>query len=156
MSESALGTQVVCQVGLVVRDIAQAAERYSRLFGLPMPEIITTDPYEMARTTYRGQPTQARAKLAFFHMGQVQLELIEPVGGPSTWQRFLEEKGEGVHHIAFIIQDTPAITQRLAELGMPVEQQGYYTGGMYTYIDSSTQLGVILELLENFAEQGAN
>lgn len=151
MSPSALGTHLVCQIGLVVRDIVQAAERYSRLFGLPMPEIITTDPYEVARTMYRGEPTQARAKLAFFQLGQVALELIEPVGGPSTWQRFLEEKGEGVHHIAFVVQNTPAITEALAAMGMPVEQQGYYTGGMYTYIDSARELGVILELLENFA-----
>ncbi len=150
MSEQGLGTNIVCQVGLIVRDIERSAEAYSRVFGIPVPPVIVTDEAKIARTMYRGEPTEARAKLAFFQMGQVSIELIEPIGGPSTWQEFLDAKGEGVHHIAFIIQGTDKVVAYLEGEGINVVQQGKYTGGMYTYVDSEPALGVVLELLENF------
>jgi methylmalonyl-CoA/ethylmalonyl-CoA epimerase len=150
VSTQGLRTQVICQVGLIVRDIVRSAAVYSRVFGVDQPDIITTDEPEIAKTTYRGKPTSARAKLAFFDMGQVTLELIEPIGGPSTWQEFLDENGEGVHHIAFQIKGTEEVVAYLEGQGIGVIQQGHYTGGMYTYTDSTPALGVVLELLENF------
>ena len=150
MPENILGTNQVCQVGLVVHDIEKSLDAYCGVLGIARPKVNITDEYELAKTAYRGQPSYARAKLAFIDMGQVQLELIEPIGEPSTWKEALDEKGEGVHHIAFIVKGTGQVVQKLAEKGMPVAQQGYYTGGMYTYIDSARDLGVVLELLENF------
>jgi methylmalonyl-CoA/ethylmalonyl-CoA epimerase len=145
-----LGTMQVCQVGLVVHDIEKSLDAYCEVFGIPRPPVRITDEYELARAVYRGQPTRARAKLAFIDMGQVQIELIEPVGGPSTWKEALDEKGEGVHHIAFMIKDTAQVVNNLAQKDMPMVQQGHYTGGMYTYVDCIEKLGVTLELLENF------
>ena len=153
MDNRGLGTTVMCQVGLIVRDIERSSEAYSRVFGLPRPEVIVTDGPEIAHTQFRGQPTDARAKLAFFDMGQVSLELIEPIGGPSTWREFLDERGEGVHHIAFTVEGTDEVVAFLAGTGIEVVQQGDYTGGRYTYVDSAPALGVILELLENFESE---
>jgi methylmalonyl-CoA/ethylmalonyl-CoA epimerase len=150
MNDQGIGTNVVCQVGLVVRDIERSIEAYSRVFGVPKPEFIVTDEQKIAHTRYRGEPTDARAKLAFFEMGQVTLELIEPIGSPSTWQEFLDERGEGVHHIAFFVKDTDQVVASLEQNDIAVIQQGDYTGGRYTYVDSASALGVILELLENF------
>jgi catechol 2,3-dioxygenase-like lactoylglutathione lyase family enzyme len=150
MRKRGIGKNVVCQVGLIVRDIETSAGAYSQVFGMSKPKITVTDAPEIARATYKGTPTQAQAKLAFFDMGQVSLELIEPLGGPSTWQEFLDAKGEGVHHIAFMVKGTDKVVARLEEKGIGVVQQGHYTGGMYTYLDSAPRLGVILELLENF------
>ncbi len=90
MSKQELGSNIVCQVGLIVRDIAKSAQAYSQVFGMPKPPVIITDEPDVAKTTYKGEPTNAQAKLAFFQMGQVSLELIEPIGGPSTWQEFLD------------------------------------------------------------------
>jgi len=149
MNSQGIGSNVICQVGLVVRDIEHSIEAYSRVFGVPKPEVILTDGREIAHTQYRGEPTDARAKLAFFDMGQVNLELIEPIGGPSTWHEFLEQRGEGVHHIAFFVKGTDQVVAFLGENGISVIQQGDYTGGRYTYVDSAPALGVILELLEN-------
>ena len=149
MDNAALGTHIVCQVGLIVRDIERSIETYSRVFGIPEPGIVVTDGPEIAHTRFRGEPTDARAKLAFFEMGQVSLELIEPIGGPSTWREFLDEKGEGVHHIAFVVKDTDEAVKFLEGEGVGVMQQGDYTGGRYTYLDSASTLGVVLELLEN-------
>jgi methylmalonyl-CoA/ethylmalonyl-CoA epimerase len=150
MSENILGTDQVCQVGLVVHDIEKALDAYCALLGIPRPAVVVTDAYDKAKTVYRGQPSLAQAKLAFIDLGQVQIELIEPVGVPSTWKDGLDEKGYSVHHIAFNVKDTPQVVEKLTRQGMPAIQQGQYTGGMYTYIDSAKKLGVILELLENF------
>lgn len=151
MAKQNLGSQLMTQIAIVVEDMDAAIETYSRIFGMPKPEPSVTDAAS-ANATYRGEPTQAQAKLAFFKMGQVVIELIEPLGPGSVWQEVLDEKGPGVHHIAFEIKDTDEVTDFLASEGMPVIQQGEYTGGMYTYVDSEPVLGVMLELLENFDE----
>jgi methylmalonyl-CoA/ethylmalonyl-CoA epimerase len=150
MLNSGIGTTTLTQVGIIVRDIEQSIDHYCRVLALPRPTVIITDEYSQAQTLYRGQPTAARAKLAFFNLGQVSLELIEPIGEPSTWKEYLDAKGEGVHHLAFVIQGTDQVVQFLHQQGIAVVQQGYYTGGMYTYLSSEPQLGVALELLENF------
>lgn len=149
MAQSVLGTKVITQIGIIVRDIEKTARAYADLFGMEVPTIQLTDPQDKAKTMYRGAPAEARAKLAFFDMGSLQLELIEPDEHPSTWRDHLEKHGEGVHHIAFQIEGMKERIELLAGQGMPVVQQGQYTGGRYAYIDSIPQLKVMLELLEN-------
>lgn len=150
MTEHPLGNQVVAQIAIVVRDIEAAAERYSKVFGIAKPNIIITDEYDKAQTLYRGEASHAQAKLAFIKFGQVELELIEPIGEPSVWKDVLDQRGEGVHHIAFWVPDSDGAVKYLDSHGAPMIQQGQFTGGMYTYVDSEPVLGVMLELLENF------
>ncbi|MFL5801739.1 MAG: VOC family protein [Roseiflexaceae bacterium] len=149
MTEPALGTTTVTQVGIIVHDIEAKARAWSEILGLPMPSIITTDTLDIAQTAYQGQPTTARAKLAFFHMGQVDIELIEPIGEPSTWKDQLDQHGESLHHIALQVQGMRDKLAYLDSNGIPLVQRGEYTGGRYAYVDGSTQLGCVLELLEN-------
>ena len=151
MSTKGIGTHIVTQIAIVVKDIEKTSEAFSQILGIPKPPVSMTGG-ESARATYRGQPTQAQAKLAFFNFGQVALELIEPMGEGSVWQEVLDQKGEGVHHIAFNVKGTDKVTEYLAEHDIPVIQQGHYPGGMYTYVDSESKSAVMLELLENFDE----
>jgi catechol 2,3-dioxygenase-like lactoylglutathione lyase family enzyme len=145
-----IGTLTITQVGLVVRDIEKTARAFADVFGVPVPPVSLTDSVEQAHTEYKGQPSEARAKLSFFNFGQVSIELIEPVGQPSTWKDFLDEHGEGVHHIAFEIKGMGEQITYLTGKGIPLIQRGDYTGGRYAYTDGAPRLGVILELLENF------
>jgi methylmalonyl-CoA/ethylmalonyl-CoA epimerase len=149
MIEPALGTTTVTQVGIIVSDIEAKARAWSEILGLPMPQIIITDPVDTARTEYRGTRTSARAKLAFFHTGQVDIELIEPIGEPSTWKDHLDQHGDSLHHIAFHVQGMKEKTAYLDSKGLSLLQRGEYTGGRYAYFDGDAQLGCILELLEN-------
>ncbi len=149
MTEPALGTTTITQVGIIVRDIEAKARAWSEILGLPMPEIMITDTYERAQTEYQGKPSDARAKLAFFHMGQVDIELIEPIGEPSTWKDQLDQHGDSLHHIAFQIKGMSEKVAYLDAKGLPLVQRGEYTGGRYAYVDGGVQLGAILELLEN-------
>ena len=100
-----------------------------------------------ANTRYYGEPSSATAKLAFFDMGQVRLELIEPDETPSTWRDFLNAHGPGIHHIAFNVNDMEEATARLGEAGIPTVQTGDFPGGCYAYCDGTARLGAILELL---------
>jgi len=150
---SSLGTRVMVQVAVVVKDIEKSAKAYADVLGVPVPKCELTDSVEKAHTLYRGQPSKAQAKLAFIELQNIVIELIEPVGGPSTWRDFLETKGEGVHHIAFEVKD---MDKRIADLklkGLPLIQSGDYTGGRYAYLDGTAKLALILELLENFPEK---
>lgn len=145
-----LSSRAIVQIGIVVRDIEAVSRAYADLFGVEKPQWFWTDEYERAHTEFYGQPSHARAKLAFFDMGNVQLELIEPDEKPSTWRDFLDNCGEGVHHIAFMIKDMDGEIKKLERHGMRLIQRGDYEGGRYAYIDTRERLKVLIELLENF------
>lgn len=149
MNEPTLGNNIVTQVGIIVRDIESKARAWSEILGLPMPNIIVTDTVDKAQTEYDGKPTIARAKLAFFHMGQLDVELIEPMDSPSTWKDQLDQHGDSLHHIAFVIMGMQEKIAYLDSKGVPLVQRGEYTGGRYAYLDGVAQLGTVLELLEN-------
>jgi len=150
MAENLLGSDIVCQVGVIVRDIDKTSRAWAKLLGIPVPAWHLTDGQDVAHTQYHGQGSPAQAKLAFFNLGQVSLELIEPVGSPSTWQEFLDQHGQGIHHIAFHIKGMDEMITRLEGLGAPLIQRGDYTGGRYAYIDGIPEFAAIIELLENF------
>ncbi len=150
MANNVLGSDIVCQVGIIVRDVEKASKAWAEILGVPVPQWRMTGPADESHIRYRGQATEARAKLAFFNLGQVQLELIEPVGAPSTWAEFLEQHGQGIHHIAFRLKGMDEALVRLEAHGVPLVQRGDYTGGRYAYVDGVPELGAILELLENF------
>lgn len=155
MSQHHLGSTTVAQIAIVVRDIESASQRYAAILGLPVPDIIITAPGLEVHQTYNGEPSDAQAKLAFFQLGQVQLELIEPMGGNSTWQAALDEKGEGVHHIAFWVEGMQRSVDFLKSQNIPMIQRGDMGEGQYAYFDSVASLGVTLELLEQVRETRA-
>jgi len=143
-----LGSNVIMQIGIVVSNIEKTAEDYAKFFGVKTPSINLTGPAEETHTEYKGEPTTARAKLAFFRFKNITIELIQPDGAPSTWYEFLDIKGEGVHHIAFHVKESNAKIDGLVNQGMPLAQKGNFKGGRYAYIDSTGPLKVIIELLE--------
>lgn len=148
-----LGTRLITQIGILVHDIEKTSRAYADFFGLEKPEWFMTDSVERAQTKYRGALSQARAKLAFFDMGSLQLELIEPDHHPSTWRESLDKNGEGPHHIAFVVEGMNDKIAVLERDRMPLLQKGEYTGGRYAYIDTLKDLKVIIELLENDRNQ---
>jgi catechol 2,3-dioxygenase-like lactoylglutathione lyase family enzyme len=144
-----LDSNTVVQIGIIVKDVEKTASAYAEVFGIPKPEVVPIAGDAFANTNYRGRPSTAHGKAAFFDLGPVQMELIEPVGAPSTWEEFLQIHGEGLHHIAFKTQDMGAAREFLASQGMETIQQGGWDGGQYAYVDGASRLGLILELLHN-------
>jgi methylmalonyl-CoA/ethylmalonyl-CoA epimerase len=149
-----LGTKLITQIAILVHDIEKTSKAFGDFLGVEKPQWSITDSVDKAQTQYRGKPSEARAKLAFFDMGSLQLELIEPDHNPSTWRESLDKNGEGPHHIAFEIEGMKDKIAALERNQMPLLQKGEYTGGRYAYIDTLRDLKVIIELLENDKQAG--
>jgi len=146
--QSEIRLREIYQIAFIVRDIEREAKRWADLLGMDVPEIIITDTEDKAHTRFRGAPTPARAKLAFFSFGSISLELIEPVGGPSTWKEVLDKHGEGLHHIAFRVEEIDKILAFLNKKGFTTIQTGDFETGRYTYVDTTPVLKTMIELLE--------
>ena len=150
MEKGILGTKIVTQIGFVVNDIEKTSQAFADFLGVEKPQWSLTDTIDKTHGEFNGQPCPARAKLAFFHVGEIlDIELIEPDETPSVWRNVLYEKGEGVHHIAFVVNGMKEKILALEGNGMKLLQRGEYTGGRYAYIDCVDQLKTIVELLEN-------
>ena len=138
-------------IGIVVKDINASIDHWTQFLGVDTkPNISIAAGNPDNPTQYKGKPSEAQAKLAFFHLDNIQVELIEPIGDtPSSWREFLETKGEGVHHIGFSVK---GLGEQYIDIfgndGMPMVQHGGWNGGEYGYMDSADKLGVIVELLE--------
>ena len=149
MGNPVLGTNLLCQVGILVHDIEKTSKDWAAFLGVEAPQIIVGD-VEQAQAKYLGEPCKACAKLAFFNVGEnVSIELIEPDKNPSTWRHDLDKNGEGFHHIAFIIKGMKEKIEICGKQGFSLLQTGEYTGGRYAYIDANEKLKLVLELLEN-------
>ena len=150
MEKGILGTKIVTQIGFVVNDIEKTSQAFADFLGVEKPQWSLTDTIDKTHGEFNGQPCPARAKLAFFHVGEtLDIELIEPDETPSVWRNVLNEKGEGVHHIAFVVNGMKEKILALEGNGMKLLQRGEYTGGRYAYIDCVDQIKTIVELLEN-------
>jgi hypothetical protein len=145
-----LGTNLLCQVGILVNDIEKTAKEWAAFLGVDVPAINITGAVQDAQTKYLEESSEARSKLAFFNVGEnVTIELIEPDKNPSTWRHDLDQNGEGFHHIAFVIKGMKEKIEICGKNGLKLLQTGEYQGGRYAYIDANEKLKLVLELLEN-------
>ena len=149
-----LGTNVLTQVGFIVRDIEKSKKKFAEFFGVEPPKHFDGGKYEVTQTTVMGKPAPyANCYLAFFNAGpNVAIELIQPNGAKSTWQDFLDEHGEGIHHIAFNVKGMDGKIRACEKFGMKCVQRGKYNdgNGEYSYLDATGDLKCIIELLESY------
>ncbi len=143
------------QVGFVVNNIEETKKKYALLFDCAEPVDFVCGEYSVMQTRVFGEPAPlANSRLAFFDLVPgVQLELIEPNQEPSVWRDHLNKYGEGIHHIAFSVDDaTPVVEKLKEEFGAVVEQEGIYGdgSGRYIYLDLQKDLKCRVELLETF------
>jgi len=136
------------QINIIVRDIHAAAEKWAQIFGVEKPEIRTTKLEGGENYTYRGEPVSCEILCANIEMNGFVLELHQPVGGPSTFQEFLDRHGNGVHHIGFEVGgDRDKVLGHLQDLGFDTNRTlGIYPGSSWTIVDSEDVLGVNLNI----------
>jgi catechol 2,3-dioxygenase-like lactoylglutathione lyase family enzyme len=107
--------------GVVVRDIDQAIAALQTLgigpFAMP-------DGRPWADIAFSGQlhgrPAAWRVKISTASVGAHEIELLQPNGGPSILQEFLDQHGEGVHHIAYLVGDVQSELESLARQGIEI------------------------------------
>lgn len=148
-----LGTSLVAQVGFIVKDVEKTKKNWAEFLGVDIPETQPIGDYAVTQTEYQGEPApNAYCWMAFFDVGPgLQLELIQPNDRPSTWRSYLEEKGEGIHHIAFQVTDSKSAVANAEDAGLKLVQRGVYGDGSgeYNYLDAP-DLKCIIELLEGY------
>ncbi len=131
-------------VGIVVRSIDEALPRYRSLFGLvPAGPVITVAGQGVRLCFLPSGPTPA-----------ARLELVEPVDPGSGVARFLDERGEGLHHVCFSSGDLAADLDALEAHGAELIDRQPRPGadGSVAFIHPRTLSGVLWELLQDDAE----
>ena len=136
----------VQQVSIVVEDMGRAIEYYTSTFGIGPFRVIDID---LEGVLQRGKPTSTKIKVAFAKSGPLQVELIQPVEGKNIYTEFLENKGEGLHHLGFRVDDLDAMLAELAKEGIePVFYKAYPdAGAAFAYLNSDKIGGVMFELI---------
>jgi methylmalonyl-CoA/ethylmalonyl-CoA epimerase len=135
----------VIQVCVVAKDLQKSMERYWNL-GIGPWAIYTFQSPELTNTTLHGKPAKYSMKLAIAMVGNMMLELIQPLEGPSTYKEFLEQKGEGLHHIQLAVANYDQTIAALGKKGIGVLMKGAWKGMSYAYLDTESELGTILEI----------
>jgi 4-hydroxyphenylpyruvate dioxygenase-like putative hemolysin len=145
-------TTKVAQVAIIVRDVDAKAKAWSELLGIEPSKVLVTGPLETTGTEYKGEKTPARLKVAVFDIGGFELEIMEPIDGPSVWRDFLDEHGEGLHHIGLEATGIDGAIASIEAQGMPLVQRAEYKTaydtGRNAYFASEEKLGAMIELNE--------
>ena len=141
----------VFQIAFVVNDLEEALERYSAALNAAPWRCYTLGAKGHEVCDYHGGPTSFSSRLAL-NDTTPQLELIEPVRGPSAHQDWLEERGEGPHHLGIIVESVTAAVNQAAAAGYEAVQSGSGIGpgrdGSWAYLDTSRDLGLMIEAVE--------
>jgi hypothetical protein len=144
----------VMQICFVTDDIDSSVGWFAGLSGLAPPAVQSIAAGDAPNAVYRGQPATVSCRLAFFKLGNIDVEFVEPGPEPSAWREVLEAKGPGFHHIAFKTRNMTERTRWLDTRGAPLIQTGEYSSrtGRYSYHDVPA-LGAMFELLESYADR---
>jgi hypothetical protein len=147
-----LANRTINQVALVVEDLDAAVRRYWERFGIGPWRIYTYQAPLLKQMTYRGRPHDYRMRLALAQMGDVMIELIQPLSDENVYTEHLRRKGPGLHHVGIVV---PSVDEAVADAersGFRVLQGGRGHGlrgdGAFAYMDTEDVLGMIVEFIE--------
>ena len=137
----------LCQVGIVVRDREETIKNMRDVFGVE-PAMITKTTAD-ANSTYYGEQADYEADLLFYRFASIELEFVVPIRGKSIWQDFLDEKGDGIHHVLFNVDNYEEAKAQMASQGISLMQEGASTlqaGAKWGYFDTLSKLPFIIEM----------
>jgi methylmalonyl-CoA/ethylmalonyl-CoA epimerase len=124
-------------IGIAVKDLDQSNELFTALFGEP--------PYKIEEVAAEN------VKTSFFKSGPNKIELLEAISSESPIAKFIEEKGEGIHHIAFAVNDIKLEIKRLQKEGFIVLNEAPKKGAdnkLVAFLHPKSTNGVLIELCQ--------
>ena len=124
-------------IGIAVSNLESASIIYEKLFGAPA--------YKQEEVASEG------VKTAFFRLGPNKIELLEATNPESSIAKFIAKKGEGIHHIAFDVEDIMAEIDRLKKEGFVVLNEVPKKGAdnkLVAFLHPKTTNGVLIELCQ--------
>jgi methylmalonyl-CoA/ethylmalonyl-CoA epimerase len=127
-------------LGIAVKKLNESIPLYERLLGVPC--------YKTETVESEGVTT------AFFKTGENKIELLEATHNNSPVFKFLEKKGEGIHHVAFDVDDIKAEMKRLREAGFQLLNDEPRKGAdnkLVCFIHPKSTGGVLVELCQEIS-----
>jgi methylmalonyl-CoA/ethylmalonyl-CoA epimerase len=124
-------------IGIAVRDLARARETWSLVLG--------------AKASPPCDVPEEGVRISFLHAGEAKIELLEPLSPESPIAKFLEKRGEGIHHVAFSVSDCKAALGRLIAEGVPaIDKEPRFRGGnrYVAFLHPKGLNGVLAELVQ--------
>lgn len=124
-------------IAIAVKDIDASAKLFETLLGIERGHTETL-PVE-------------RVKVAFFELGDSRIELVEGIGSDNPTAKFIEKRGEGIHHICLEVEDLPGTLSRLDAAGFPLIDKVPKPGSRGTrvaFLHPKGCNGVLVELVE--------
>ncbi len=128
-------------IGIAVKSIEIARKYYEDVLGLSCYAI--------------EEVKDQKVKTAFFKLGDTKIELLEPTDPESPVAKFIEKRGEGIHHIAFAVKDIESSIEELQTKGVQMIDQKPRMGaeGLHiAFLHPKSTLGVLTEICENKSE----
>ncbi len=138
----------VTQVCWVTDDLEATESLMARRFGGGAWTRLRDVTFGADTTTLRGQPVEFTAHVSLAYAGDLQLEVIEPVSGPTIHAEFLAAHGPGLHHVCREVDDLDAACARAEAAGTPVLMRGSMMDGQIAF--------AYLEAAEGSADDGAD
>lgn len=129
-------------LGIAVRDLSESEDLYTKLLG--------TSSYKREEVKSEGVMT------SFFKIGESKIELLQATKEDSPINKFIEKKGEGVHHIAFEVTDIVAELKRLKEEGFRLIHEVPKKGAdnkMIAFLHPKSTNGVLIELCQEVVDE---
>jgi methylmalonyl-CoA/ethylmalonyl-CoA epimerase len=134
---------ILTQVGVVVKDVEKVVERLGVLGIGPFEKMALPPERE---EYFRGKRMDADFDIRGTRMGNVQLELIQPLSGDSPHKEFLETKGEGIQHVMYQVDNLEETVKELTEKGVEILLDAKFPGGHgIAYIDLGAA-NIVIEL----------
>lgn len=127
-------------IGIAVKSMAQANSLFASLFG--------REHYKIEAVETEGVST------SFFRMGETKIELLEATQPGSAISKFIEKRGEGIHHIAFKVDDILAEMARLKQQGFILLSEQPKPGAdnkLVCFLHPKSTQGVLVELCQEAA-----
>jgi hypothetical protein len=143
----------IIQTAWVVPDVGATEAYLTSLTGVKHWTRLPDIRFGPDTCTYRGAPADFTAHISMSYVGEMQLEVIQPVTGESIYSEFLSRTGGGLHHLCWEVDDLDAALAEasgLGEAGIEVVQTGDMAGGSikFAYLDGAAHGVPFVELAQ--------
>ena len=130
-------THTIDHLGIAVKSLAQARKFYEKLgLAVGSEEVVAPE----------------KVKVAMIPVGESRIELLEPTSADSVIAKFLEKRGEGLHHVALHVPDLKRAVETLKAAGVRLISDEIKTGAgghLYVFVHPASAGGVLVELVQS-------
>jgi methylmalonyl-CoA/ethylmalonyl-CoA epimerase len=143
-------TRQIQQIAWLTRDLEKSMRAWI--------DVLRIGPWRVFRFTEKtvknlkigGKPVEGsfEFRIAITHVGNMEIELIQPVRGPMIYEEYIQRRGEGLHHIKEKIPDErmAPVVQDYESRGIDVTQTGQFVADFHFYLNTEPKLDFVYEL----------